>query len=184
MRYAESKTETPFTAKELPLLMLLFTLGGIIGFFYEEICVYINDGVFYKRGTTFGPWIPIYGIGCLFVYSLTKRLRSKPLYVFLIGALSCGALELAAGFMLDRFFHLRLWNYSIVIMNWGNVNGYICFRSVITWGLFSLLLMSAILPLCEHFRHKHPKVINAASITLFALFMTDILVSFSKGSYF
>jgi hypothetical protein len=58
-------------------LMLIYVIAGIIGFIYETVCVYINDGEFYKRGTTFGPWIPIYGFGCLLIYFLTVRFRKK-----------------------------------------------------------------------------------------------------------
>ena len=157
--------------------MLLYTVAGFLGFIYEEICVYINDGVLVKRGTTYGPWIPIYGFGCLLIYFLTVRFRKKPLLVFLVSALSCGALELATGFVLDKFFHIRLWDYSLVILNWGNLNGYICVRSVITWGLFALILMYAILTPVERFQNKHPKVFNMIAISLFSLFVLDIILS-------
>ena len=103
------------------LLMLIFTVAGVIGFIYEEICVYINDGVFAKRGTTFGPWIPIYGFGALLIFFLTISFRRKPWLVFIISSVSCGLLELITGFVLDKFFHLRLWDYSLVMLNWGNL---------------------------------------------------------------
>lgn len=157
--------------------MLTFTIAGMIGFIYEEICVYINDGVLSKRGTTFGPWIPIYGFGSLLIFFLTVKVRKKPLLIFLISSLSCGILELATGFVLDKIFNLRLWNYSIVILNWGNLNGYICARSVITWGLFGLLLISGILPLTEKFRDKHPRAFNTVAVPAFSLFALDIVLS-------
>lgn len=157
------------------MLMLIYTVAGIIGFIYEEICVYINDGVFFKRGTTYGPWIPIYGFGCLLIYFLTVRFRKKPWLVFLISALSCGSLELATGFVLDKFFHLRLWDYSLVILNWGNLNGYICVRSVTTWGIFALILIYAILPPFEKLQDRHPKVFNIIAVSLFSLFVLDII---------
>ncbi len=160
-------------------LMLIYVIAGIIGFIYETICVYINDGVFYKRGTTFGPWIPIYGFGCLLIYLLTVRFRKKPWLVFLISALSCGALELATGFVLDKVFHVRLWDYSLVILNWGNLNGYICVRSVVTWGLFALILIYAILPPVEKFQDKHPKAFKIVAVSLFSLFVLDIILGLS-----
>ena len=160
-------------------LMLIYVIAGIIGFIYETICVYINDGAFYKRGTTFGPWIPIYGFGCLLIYFLTVKFRKKPLLVFLISALSCGALELATGFVLDKVFHTRLWDYSLVILNWGNLNGYICVRSVVTWGLFALILIYAILPPVEKFQDKHPKAFKIVSTSLFSLFVLDIILGLS-----
>ncbi len=160
-------------------LMLIYVIAGIIGFIYETICVYINDGAFYKRGTTFGPWIPIYGFGCLLIYFLTVKFRKKPWLVFLISALSCGALELATGFVLDKVFHTRLWDYSLVILNWGNLNGYICVRSVVTWGLFALILIYAILPPVEKFQDKHPKAFKIVSTSLFSLFVLDIILGLS-----
>ena len=172
--------ETPLDKKQrikLILLPLIFTIAGILGFIYEEICVYINDGVFAKRGTTFGPWIPIYGFGALLILFLTIRFRKKPWMVFLISCLACGSLELATGFVLDRFFNMRLWDYSLVRWNWGNLNGYICIRSVITWGLFALILMYAILPLLEKLQTKHPKVFRVISIAACSVFVLDIVLS-------
>ena len=157
--------------------MLIFTVAGIVGFIYEEICVYINTGEFFKRGTTYGPWIPIYGFGSMLIYFATCKLRKKPLLVFLISCLLCGSLELISGIVIDKVFHMRLWDYSAVILNWGNLNGYICVRSVITWGLFGILLMSGLLPLFEKFQNKHPKAFNIVSIFFFALFVLDIVLS-------
>ena len=159
------------------MLLLIFTVAGIVGFIYEEICVFINTGVFYKRGTTYGPWIPIYGFGSMLIYFSTVKFRKKPWLVFLISALLCGTLELVSGFVIDRFFHMRLWDYSKVMLNWGHVNGYICVRSVITWGVFGLLLMSGLLPLFEKFQNRHPKVFKVVSIFFFALFALDIVLS-------
>ena len=48
-----------------PMLMLIFAFGGIFGFIYEEIFYRFDLGEWVKRGTTFGPWIPIYGFGGL-----------------------------------------------------------------------------------------------------------------------
>ena len=50
-----------------PLLMLVFAFGGIFGFIYEEIFYRFDLGEWVKRGTTFGPWIPIYGFGGLII---------------------------------------------------------------------------------------------------------------------
>ncbi len=74
---------------------------------------------------------------------------------------------------------MRLWNYSNVILNWGNLNGYICVRSVITWGLFGMLLMYGVLPLAEKFQNRRPKAFNIVTFALFGLFVLDIVLSFT-----
>ena len=152
-------SKTP-AKKLIPLLLLTFTVAGVIGFIYETVCVLINTGgEFFKRGTTYGPWIPIYG------------------FVFLIAMTSCGLLELASGYVLDQVFHQRLWDYSTVILNWGNLNGYICVRSVLTWGIFGMLLMYGLLPLEEKFQKRLPKAFNIVTFALFGLFALDIVLS-------
>ena len=165
--------------KLIPLLMLIFTVAGVIGFIYEEICGFINEGHFFKRGTTFGPWIPIYGFGALLIFALTVKIRKKPLLVFLIAAFASGLLELVSGYVFDRFFHMRLWDYSNVILNWGHVNGYICVRSVIPWGIFGMLLMYGVLPLEEKIQMRRPRAFNIVTIALFGLFVLDIVLSFT-----
>ena len=161
----------PDLKKLIPLLLMIYTIAGVCGF--------INEGYFFKRGTTYGPWIPIYGFGALLIFFLTVRFRGKPLLVFLISSLACGTLELSSGFILDKVFHLRLWDYSGVILNWGHVNGYICVRSVITWGIFGLLLMMVLLPLVEKFQKRRPKAFNIVTIALFSAFVLDIVLSLS-----
>ena len=162
--------------------MLTFVFAGIVGFLYEEVCVYINDGEFFKRGTTYGPWIPIYGFGALIIFFATFKLRKKPLLVFLVSSLLCGTLELVSGYVLDKFFGLRLWDYSLVILNWGNLNGYICVRSVITWGLMGLFFICVMLPLFEKFQNKRPKAFNVVSFVSFGLFVLDIVLSLTLNT--
>ena len=158
-------------------LMLIYVIAGIIGFIYETVCVYINDGEFYKRGTTFGPWIPIYGFGALMIYALTVKVRKKPLLVFLIAAISCGLFELVSGYVIDKYFHMRLWDYTGTVLSWGNLNGYICVRSVVTWGIFGMILMHVLLPLEEKFQKSFPKAFNIVTFALFGLFALDIVLS-------
>ena len=43
------------------ILLLVFVVSGIFGFIYETFFYRIDLGYFVKRGTTYGPWIPIYG---------------------------------------------------------------------------------------------------------------------------
>lgn len=135
-------------------LLLIFVLGGIFGFIYEEIFYRIDLGYFVKRGTTLGPWIPIYGIGSLVVTFFTHRMKDKPVKVFFIGGALCGILEYITGYMLLRFNNERLWDYNKEIWNWGNVNGFICIRSVLFFAVSSLILMYFIIPFVEYVRER------------------------------
>ncbi len=43
----------------------------------------------------------------------------------------CGLLEFIVGYLLLHISHIRLWDYNTEILNYGNIGGYICLRSVL-----------------------------------------------------
>ena len=112
------------------ILILIMIFSGFFGFIYETIFYRIDLGYFVKRGSTFGPWIPIYAFGGLFITIFSYKFKKNPLIVFLINCFVTGILEYITGFVLYEFFATRLWDYNTEIWNWGNINGYICFRSI------------------------------------------------------
>lgn len=127
-------------------LLLIFMISAVVGFIYEEIFYYIDLGYLEKRGTSFGPWIPIYGFGGLMLYYTGLRFRKHPLAVFLLCSLLCGVLEYSVGWLLLAKFNMRLWDYNTEILNWGNINGFVCFRSVVIFGFAGMFLLYCIEP--------------------------------------
>ena len=174
-----SREEHSFSrGKKFQILCLLLVMGGVFGFIYETIFYRIDLGYFVKRGTTLGPWIPIYAYGAFFILLLAYRFRRYPLAVFLLGSLSSGALEYAVGWALWHFRQVRLWDYNTEIWNWGNIDGFICARSVLFFGVSGLLLVYVLVPIASHVAGK----MKARAFALLALlpaglFLADILVS-------
>ena len=159
------------------MLLLIMVIGGVFGFLYETIFYRIDLGYFVKRGTTFGPWIPIYAFGSLLITILTYRYRKNPLKVFLINIIITGILEYGTGFILDKYFSIRLWDYNTEILNFGNINGYICLRSILFFGISSLLLIYVIIPILKNIVLKSKeKIISIISISLSILFILDMIV--------
>lgn len=159
------------------LLMQLFVISGIFGFIYEEIFYYFDLGYIVKRGSTYGPWIPIYAFGGILIYILCKKYEKKPILVFMLGTIISGLLELSTGYILNRYFNIRLWDYNTEILNFGNIGGYICLRSVLFFGISSLLLMYIIIPIINRINTKNIKIINIISIVLFVIFICDIIIN-------
>ena len=135
--------------KIIRMLPLIMIISGIFGFIYETIFYRIDLGYFVKRGTTFGPWVPIYAFGGLFIVLFSYRFKDKPLFVFLINMLVTGLLEYLKGFILLKYFNIRLWDYNNEILNFLNINGFVCLRSVLFFGLSSLLLIYVIVPFID-----------------------------------
>lgn len=163
----------------LGILALIVIISGIFGFLYEFVFYYFNEGMkgFYWRGGNFLPWINIYAIGSLAVYFFTYKYRNKPFKVFFISLLSCGILEYIAGLGLyvigDGF---RCWDYNTEILNFGNIHGFICLRSVLFFGISSLLLMYLIVPFCFYLAKKmNKKLFLALTFTICFIILFDEL---------
>ena len=49
-----------------------------VGWIWEVSLSMISYGRFVNRGVLHGPWIPIYGFGCVLILLLLKRFRMRP----------------------------------------------------------------------------------------------------------
>lgn len=161
----------------LGIFCMIIVITGIFGFLYEFVFYYFNSGMkqFYWRGGNFLPWINIYAIGSIIIYILTYKHRKNMFKVFLTSALSCGILEYIAGlgmYVIGNGF--RCWDYNTEILSFGNIQGFVCLRSVLFFGFSSLLLMYIVVPLCFQLARKiNKKLFLTISITLCTFILMD-----------
>ena len=163
----------------LGVLFLIAVISGIFGFVYEVIFYYFNFGMkdIYMRGSNFLPFINIYATGSIIIYILTKRLKKNPFLIFLISVIATGILEFISGYVMYELFNgFRCWDYNTEILNFGNIGGYVCLRSVLFFGISSLLLMYVIVPMCYYLATiLNKKTFIIISYSIFALFLIDDL---------
>lgn len=164
--------------KKTKILVILLSMfvGAVFGYIYEVIFYKIDTGYFINRGTTFGPWIPIYAYGTLLIYLTTYKVKNKPYLVFIISTLVTGLLEYTIGYLLYNIGHIRLWDYNTEILNYGNIGGYVCLRSVLFFGISSLFLIYVIIPYIEKLSNRiSKKNFTILSISLFSIFYIDTI---------
>lgn len=159
------------------IFALVIVISGIFGFLYEFIFYYFNGGMqkFYWRGGNFLPWINIYATGSLMIYFLTYRHRKKPLKVFFISLFSTGILEYISGLGMYIIGNgKRCWDYSKEILNFGNINGFVCLRSVLFFAISGLFLIYVVMPVCFYLAKKIPKkIFLTISFTLCTIILID-----------
>lgn len=159
------------------ILLLIVVLSGVFGWIYEFIFYYFNDGMkeFRFQGGNFLPWINIYATGAVLIILTTMKFKKKPWLVFLISVLITGLLEYISGFLIYHLCDgLRLWDYNTEILNFGNIDGFICLRSVLFFGISSFLLMYGMLPFCIYLSKKMNKQsFMILSISVFSIIMID-----------
>ena len=162
----------------LGIFCLIIVISGMFGWLYEVVFYYFNSGMkeIYWRGGNFLPWINIYAMGAILIYVLTYKKRKNPLFVFIVSMISTGILEYIGGAFMEHIMHIKCWDYTNEILSFGNINGYVCLRSVLVFGISALLLMYLIVPLCFYLAKKMPrKTFLILSYTVCAIFIFDEL---------
>ena len=158
------------------ILVLVMVLSAVGGWIYELIFYRLAWGIWGNRGTSLGPWIPIYGFGALLILFLCYRFKKNMLLVFTIGGLSATVLEYFTGLFLYKVLHLRLWDYNTEPWNFLNIGGYVCFRSALIFCFFALLLVYVVVPLVVLTAKKlHKNVFVISSLALGVVYAADIL---------
>ena len=74
--------------------------------------------------------------------------KKKPWLVFLLAMLITGIVEYITGVLMFEIYHRTWWDYNGLFLN---INGYVCLRSVFTFGIGGLLLIYLVDPLVSKF---------------------------------
>ena len=120
------------------LYLMYFFIYAFIGWVVEVSFHAVTVGKFINRGFLSGPYCPIYGFGAISVIYFLTDIAEKNKFVLFLGSIAIAtAIEFVAGFLLEKIFHERWWDYSDRKLN---VGGYICIEFSVIWGLFCFLL--------------------------------------------
>ena len=182
-------TDIKLNIKEIFVIVcLVYVVAGVFGWLYEFIFYWMNSGfkTFYWRGANYLPWINIYAYGSFLIIFLTYKLRKKPWLVFLISMISTGILEYCTGYVIyGKLGWIKCWDYNQEILNFGNIGGYVCLRSVTIFGICGLILIYGLLPLfIKLVKTVDIKKMLVISISLFAIFFIDNAYNFKLYKYF
>ncbi len=149
-----------------------FFLYAFFGWCCEVCFAAAKDGVFVNRGFLNGPVCPIYGVGVTVVIVCLSPVRENILFLFIGSVLLTSALEWITGFVLERAFHQKWWDYSDMP---GNLNGYICPLFSLLWGLACLLVIRVFHPMVAKFVVWIPHTLGIILLCVFgAVFVADV----------
>ena len=156
------------------LLLWTFFAYAFLGWCTEVSYAALHTGHFVNRGFLNGPVCPIYGFGVLLILTVLEPLRSNQLLLFLGCVALTSLLEWLTGFVLEKLFHQRWWDYSTEPFN---LNGYICLRFSILWGLACLFVLEILHPTILWLIRHIPHPLGLALLGLFSLIMLVDLVA-------
>lgn len=113
-------------------IALLFFIYSFLGWCVEVAFVAVTAGKVTNRGFLNGPVCPIYGCGMIGVLLALLPVEKNIWLLFLGGMVIYSAVELFGGWILDKIFHMRWWDYSDEKFN---IGGYVCLAFSFMWGM-------------------------------------------------
>jgi uncharacterized membrane protein len=132
----------------------------------------VRHGKFVNRGFLNGPVCPIYGFGVLLVILLLQQLSGNLLILFFGSVVLTSAIELFTGWILEKVFHAKWWDYT---ENKFNIKGYICLEFSLLWGLAATFIVRIIHPIIAHFITHLPYLLLVITSSVFlAMILADL----------
>ncbi len=156
--------------------ILFFFFYCFCGWLWESCYVSVCQRRWVNRGFLHGPLLPIYGFGALIILLATIRVQGQDVLVFLFGMIAATALEYVTGYVMERIFQVRYWDYSHQRFQ---LNGYICLSSSLAWGVFSVLLVRFVHPPVAKLLVRIPALVaEIGAYALVAATSMDVVQSF------
>ncbi|MBQ2603674.1 MAG: hypothetical protein II589_01405 [Clostridia bacterium] len=155
--------------------MYIFIIYSFIGWCTEVVYAASVHGKFINRGFDIGPVCPIYGFGVLSVLLFLEPVKDQWALLFVLSAVFTSMIEFFGGFLLEKFFHEKWWDYSNEPFN---IKGYICLRFSLLWGGACVLVINVIHPTIMTAIHLLPMRIGVIIlILLYTALFSDVTIT-------
>lgn len=145
-----------------------FFIYAVLGWCTEVIFAAVNTGKFVNRGFLNGPLCPMYGVGVAVIVFCLSPLEDNVWLTFLAAVVLTSGLEWITGFVLEKLFHQKWWDYSDMPFN---IGGYICLMFSLVWGLACLLIMDVFHPLVDKLVSLIPHTVGVVLLCALSLVM-------------
>lgn len=145
----------------------IFLIYAFIGWCTEVSYATLDAGKFVNRGFLNGPYCPIYGIGVLIVVVILTPLKNSLLILFIGSFVLTSVLEYITGYVLEKVFHNKWWDYSDKPYN---IKGYICLKFSLFWGFACTFIVLILHPIIYGIIKIVPFLIGVIILTVVLVF--------------
>lgn len=158
-------------------LVWIFVVYAFLGWCTEVSYAALDTGTFVNRGFLNGPYCPIYGCGVVIVVTILTPLKSNLLILFLGSVVLTTSLEYVTGFVLEKVFHNKWWDYSDKPFN---IRGYVCLKFSVYWGLACTFVMDVLHPMIYDAIVWIPRTAGLCIVSVLLLvFLVDCCITVS-----
>jgi len=151
-------------------MLMYFYIYGFLGWCTEVAYATIKERQFVNRGFLRGPICPIYGVGVTLVVLFLEPLQNNIILLYIASVVLVTVLEGITGFVLDKVFHNKWWDYS---KRPCNIGGYVCLLFSLIWGIACVLIVKFIHYIFEMWVKEFPEMLGIALL----IFLSGILLA-------
>lgn len=152
-----------------------FFVYSFLGWLWETAYVSLRKKKFVNRGFINGPLCTIYGMGAVSIYLILKPFGNHLAVLYIGGVVVATILEYLTGWLMEKIFHTRWWDYS---HRKYNLQGYISLGTSLGWGVFTVLLFKVFQPAVAWFTDLYPRKIGEIALAVvIILYVLDFVTS-------
>lgn len=165
------------TANAFYFLIHYFFLYAFLGWCTEVAFAAWKEHRFVNRGFLNGPICPVYGFGVAAVVQFLTPVKSNLLLLYISSVLLVTFIEWLTGFILEKVFHNKWWDYSNMPFN---IQGYVCLPFSLIWGVACVFIVDVFHPLAHGLIRHIPFVLGVILLCIFtAASIADLWVTAS-----
>ncbi len=156
-------------------VILMFFVFSFMGWVWEVSFHLVTEGKFVNRGVLTGPWLPIYGYGCIMILLLLNKLKKRPVVMFCVAILLCGTVEYLTAVFLENMYNQQWWDYHGYFLN---IDGKVCAEGLLVFGIGGMFVVYFVAPLIDTLVRKISlKVVIPICVILVMIFTCDQVYS-------
>lgn len=152
-----------------------FYVYCFLGWIVESTFVSLQKHRLVNRGFLRLPMIPLYGTGAVMMLWVSLPVKDNLILVYIAGFFAASALEYVTGWIMERLFKVRYWDYTDQKFN---INGYVCLGTSIAWGFLTILMTEVLHKPIEKFVLSLNSAVEFSFLAVVSvLFITDTIQS-------
>lgn len=158
-------------------ILCYFIMYSFLGWCLESVYKTILEKKPVNSGFLYGPFCPIYGFGAIIMLLLLQKLTNI-FIIFIVCSIVLTIWEYIVGVLLEKIFKTKYWDYSDLKFN---INGRICLKNSIYWGMLGVIFTMLIHPEIKSLVELIPnKTLFYIDIIVYIVFFTDVIISITK----
>lgn len=151
---------------------MVYSFGGWV---VQGLYVGAKDHKFVNTGFFHGPYVPIFGFGCLFIIYIVDKMSMNPFWVFVNTFWLTSVLEYVTSWYLQKRYHRLWWDYS---NHKFNIHGRVCLLNSTLYGIAGLVVTYIFQPWMADLTARIPlHVLEVIMVIFTIIFGTDFITT-------